>query len=166
MSVEKNHVHSPSVAQNVYLILLFNIMLQTVVAPRINIYLFLKNEINYLNSNKYKYCLFIILFPFFAMLILKNCIYDIYRNVFYKKSPCCICLDNITSGHTRLACDHDFHKSCIIKWQEINHTCPLCRESLISSLQHFPNQTILTFCLTEQLLYIWYLYLKGYFSRD
>lgn len=39
---------------------------------------------------------------------------------------CCICLESVSRiGH--LNCGHVFCISCILKWREINSTCPICR---------------------------------------
>lgn len=42
---------------------------------------------------------------------------------------CCICLGAVEEGDVirQLACHHNFHQVCILKWLEANITCPLCR---------------------------------------
>ena len=39
---------------------------------------------------------------------------------------CPICLDK-HSNYIILKCGHKFHKDCIIKWSNMNQTCPICR---------------------------------------
>jgi E3 ubiquitin-protein ligase RNF13 len=42
---------------------------------------------------------------------------------------CCICLSDYESGDVliSLACEHEFHKSCIEPWLTSHRTCPLCK---------------------------------------
>jgi hypothetical protein len=42
---------------------------------------------------------------------------------------CSICLEEqkINEQWTKLRCEHEFHKSCIINWLTVNNICPVCR---------------------------------------
>ena len=46
-----------------------------------------------------------------------------------KATICCICLESI--AHSDLAslnaCDHLYHKDCILSWSRIENACPLCK---------------------------------------
>lgn len=53
---------------------------------------------------------------------------------------CLVCLSGLEAGDRvrRLACGHVFHCDCLDGWlDEMNLRCPLCRSSLVSSLQHY-----------------------------
>ena len=41
---------------------------------------------------------------------------------------CSICCDDVYPVNFKLSCGHMFHKHCIKKWNNINKTCPICRE--------------------------------------
>ena len=44
------------------------------------------------------------------------------------KNTCSICMEMIESDNRTLSCGHQFHKTCINKWEEEGHnTCPCCR---------------------------------------
>lgn len=49
------------------------------------------------------------------------------------EATCSICLDDFQNGDKvrQLPCQHFFHSSCVDKWLALNHTCPLCRESIM-----------------------------------
>ncbi len=42
--------------------------------------------------------------------------------------PCSICTEPLSGERRILACNHQFHQSCIDKWLEIKVTCPMCRD--------------------------------------
>ncbi|KAI9110991.1 hypothetical protein K1719_018111 [Acacia pycnantha] len=46
-----------------------------------------------------------------------------------KVEPCTICLENFDHDDDLLImpCEHIFHNSCIVRWLETCHRCPLCR---------------------------------------
>ena len=46
----------------------------------------------------------------------------------FKTNECLICLDKITYGRATLCCGHTYHSTCILKWFEINLTCPICNQ--------------------------------------
>ncbi|KAK8804389.1 hypothetical protein WA588_004603 [Blastocystis sp. NMH] len=47
-------------------------------------------------------------------------------------SECPICLKSYAASDALLdlPCSHSFHQSCVLKWMEIDRTCPLCRQSV------------------------------------
>ena len=43
--------------------------------------------------------------------------------------PCAICWDKINENDKIcLACNHEYHQSCITRWMARSRTCPMCRE--------------------------------------
>jgi hypothetical protein len=42
-------------------------------------------------------------------------------------TQCAICFEQ---GDFQLTCGHIFHKRCIKKWKQRQHSCPLCRASI------------------------------------
>ena len=42
---------------------------------------------------------------------------------------CPICQEDLESA-VKLPCHHYFHKWCLMRWLETQHTCPLCREKI------------------------------------
>ena len=51
---------------------------------------------------------------------------------------CMICLEHIknTNEHLKLDCTCNYtnvHKTCMIKWIQLNHTCPICKERVRES---------------------------------
>jgi hypothetical protein len=61
-----------------------------------------------------------------------NCIYKAKKEGFclrHFKDECPICYESIDSSQTVvLACEHKFHKKCIVPWLSKNNlTCPTCR---------------------------------------
>lgn len=60
----------------------------------------------------------------------------IVSHVNNNKMECPICYDNIALGSDcKLGCNHTFHTSCLTKWRETSHTCPMCR-SVITNNNH------------------------------
>jgi hypothetical protein len=50
------------------------------------------------------------------------------------KDECSICLQPLESHLVNLSCNHKFHMTCIIKWEETHHySCPLCRAVLLQN---------------------------------
>jgi len=45
------------------------------------------------------------------------------------EDTCPICQEPFESA-IRLPCNHFFHKWCLLRWLETQHSCPLCRENL------------------------------------
>jgi hypothetical protein len=46
-------------------------------------------------------------------------------------SDCPICYEPINKKDSKItACKHEFHKTCLEKWLETKHTCPICRYAL------------------------------------
>jgi hypothetical protein len=44
------------------------------------------------------------------------------------ENTCSVCLCELTGPCKRLACNHEFHRRCIIEWKNRgNNTCPYCR---------------------------------------
>ncbi|WCJ19592.1 RING/U-box superfamily protein [Euphorbia peplus] len=52
------------------------------------------------------------------------------EKVVTEKEDCGICLEEITEIGAGMPCDHVFHRTCIEKWLNISHSCPLCRSEL------------------------------------
>ncbi|WCJ19417.1 RING/U-box superfamily protein [Euphorbia peplus] len=52
------------------------------------------------------------------------------EKVVTEKEDCGICLEEITKIGAGMPCDHVFHRTCIEKWLNISHSCPLCRFEL------------------------------------
>lgn len=46
---------------------------------------------------------------------------------------CPICFDEILSDADITTCKHWFHKQCLTKWLQKQHTCPCCRGFIIES---------------------------------
>jgi len=46
------------------------------------------------------------------------------------KPSCAICLLELYDESTKLQCSHVYHKHCIIRWLELNRTCPVCRANI------------------------------------
>lgn len=51
-------------------------------------------------------------------------------------SECCICMEKYLEGDhictpTTNACNHVFHKSCVVEWLQRHNHCPLCRVNLV-----------------------------------
>jgi hypothetical protein len=45
-----------------------------------------------------------------------------------QNEECCICLDvNCNQTWVFIPCGHKFHASCVSRWIETHHTCPVCR---------------------------------------
>ncbi|XP_010251050.1 PREDICTED: probable E3 ubiquitin-protein ligase XERICO [Nelumbo nucifera] len=52
---------------------------------------------------------------------------------FWSSMECCVCLCGFQANEevSELPCKHFFHKCCLQKWLDHNHTtCPLCRSPL------------------------------------
>ena len=47
---------------------------------------------------------------------------------------CCICLGSLKDSKYKLACKHEFHKSCIDGWLKNNLTCPMCRSHVVINI--------------------------------
>lgn len=46
-------------------------------------------------------------------------------------SPCAICQETISSGGARIrACQHEYHRSCIVNWFSMSVRCPVCRHDI------------------------------------
>ena len=55
------------------------------------------------------------------------------RSLKKQKSTCAVCLESVESPSNDTvvtACDHMFHKSCILKAAGVDVTCPMCRTPL------------------------------------
>ncbi|WOK91939.1 hypothetical protein Cni_G00630 [Canna indica] len=52
----------------------------------------------------------------------------------HEDAGCCICLTQYEDGASLLSlpCNHHFHSSCIVKWLQINATCPLCKYHILT----------------------------------
>ncbi len=47
------------------------------------------------------------------------------------KMECPICYEMMGSDNEHnLACNHKFHRTCISKWRQTAHTCPICRADI------------------------------------
>jgi hypothetical protein len=46
-------------------------------------------------------------------------------------SPCAICQEPISSAGARIrACQHEYHRSCIVNWFSMSVRCPVCRHDI------------------------------------
>lgn len=52
--------------------------------------------------------------------------------------PCAICLEDIKEPH-KTKCNHVFCKDCIVKWSNVNNTCPMCRFNMVVDLNLLHN---------------------------
>jgi hypothetical protein len=76
----------------------------------------------------------------FLKTLRKNKIKDISYRKIKKNDPlleetCSICLDDFKyrEFHKELSCKHNFHKKCIDRWFNKDHSdCPMCRSKVIS----------------------------------
>jgi hypothetical protein len=64
----------------------------------------------------------------------KYCLNHKYQYRLQKPDNCAICLDIFENDIKPLRCGHYFHEKCINKMREfeIEYSCPMCRDSLIS----------------------------------
>lgn len=48
------------------------------------------------------------------------------------KERCTICLENYKHKDTamQIACDHTYHKACLLKWLQRHQRCPLCQNDV------------------------------------
>ena len=44
--------------------------------------------------------------------------------------PCSICMEPLHTNTVKTHCGHTYHVDCLKKWNEVNTTCPLCRQDL------------------------------------
>lgn len=62
----------------------------------------------------------------------------------YKQESCPICLENFSKTldlqTDRLPCGHVYHKGCIASWEDRSNTCPICRQSTVSTEPTRPAQ--------------------------
>lgn len=74
---------------------------------------------------------------------------------------CSICLDEIKDEdrYELLKCPHTYHKSCILKWLQKGHNCPVCRNPITNI---FSIETKKYGMKEKNILDIDYLYLKVY----
>ena len=74
-----------------------------------------------------------------------------YNNTI-QDDQCVICTHNYTKGHshrpTALGCGHFFGRSCIVEWEKIDRTCPLCRQHF--AIPKDPPDTNLTTQINKQ----------------
>lgn len=60
--------------------------------------------------------------------------FDLSKSYFIEepedKPICSICLLEFNNNSTKLVCDHMFHKQCIVRWLELNNSCPVCRKKI------------------------------------
>lgn len=58
-------------------------------------------------------------------------------------SECCpICLSSLSKIKRKLPCGHLFCFNCIYEWENMNNTCPLCRQCLGKSFIKWPIRCI------------------------
>ena len=72
----------------------------------------------------------------------------------YKEGcECSICLNKINKiTFFKTNCNHNFHLKCIVKWRQINNTCPICRGLFCncSICSIFKNKESLLFFTEEE----------------
>lgn len=55
-------------------------------------------------------------------------------------SNCAICQDSISYDGVKIRhCGHDFHRSCISDWFQINVRCPVCRQDIRDPVGQTPS---------------------------
>jgi hypothetical protein len=55
-------------------------------------------------------------------------------------SPCAICQEAILNGGARIrACQHEYHRACIVNWFSMSVRCPVCRHDIREA--NLVNQT-------------------------
>ena len=55
-------------------------------------------------------------------------------------SNCAICQDSISYDGVKIRhCGHDFHRSCLVNWFEINVRCPVCRHDIRDQITQTPS---------------------------
>ncbi len=60
-------------------------------------------------------------------------------------SNCAICQDLISFDGVKVRhCGHEFHRSCILSWFEINVRCPVCRQDIRDPITQTPSASIQT----------------------
>lgn len=63
---------------------------------------------------------------------------------------CCpVCLEDDSPDTMLLPCSHEFHGECILKWVELNFSCPLCRQQ-VTQFVPLQGQT-----LNERFVTLW-----------
>lgn len=57
------------------------------------------------------------------------------KDVLHINETCCICLSQYEDENVilRTACNHDFHKICLVQWMWENKNCPLCKKEITKS---------------------------------
>lgn len=55
------------------------------------------------------------------------------KDVMGEDASCSICLESYSQDKEirKTLCGHCFHSKCLKGWLHVNHTCPLCRQSLV-----------------------------------
>ncbi|KAH3766420.1 E3 ubiquitin-protein ligase AMFR [Pelomyxa schiedti] len=61
-----------------------------------------------------------------------NTMYPIISGPEVASDLCPICQDQMTSA-CKLPCTHLFHRTCLMRWLESDHTCPTCRRPLLGN---------------------------------
>lgn len=48
---------------------------------------------------------------------------------------CAICFENVNNGSScrGLSCGHKYHETCIGRWLQSAHTCPMCRAPVVEA---------------------------------
>ena len=60
-------------------------------------------------------------------------------------SNCAICQDSISYDGVKIRhCGHDFHRSCISNWFQINVRCPVCRRDIRDPVTQTPSASTQT----------------------
>jgi len=75
---------------------------------------------------------------------------DISEDLKTASDDCCpVCLEDDSPDTMLLPCSHEFHGECILKWVELNFSCPLCRQQ-ITQFVPLEGQT-----LNERFVTLW-----------
>lgn len=64
------------------------------------------------------------------------------QTILTASSPCAICQEPISSGGVRIrACQHEYHRACVVNWFSMSVRCPVCRHDIRETGQEAQTST-------------------------
>lgn len=83
----------------------------------------------------------VILFLLCVVYFTLSIIYDFICYLIVNKSICPICHKEVSD--VKVGCGHVFHHTCILKWKEIDNSCPTCRINNFIDLEKSNVETLI-----------------------